>query len=349
MLSIHDVLSLPNPPLDSSAVTWGQNTFGKGWKDVQDWEPWTDFTFENLTSMYSQVLDAPWIGIQPTDDVSAFDRVIRDELSFVLFLAKYIWPSINFALKQATVILGLGQNTIYLGPGTWCCGRKVPDWSLVSELTGVSRAKFDNLLPGDAKLSAKWKPEMKTSPVARLQRQWRLPVSQVATYANQSHCRYGYIITDAALVVLRFTKEHIDDGLSATRPTRTATQRHQSHQRTPSEETNESSQPISRPNESFGAQSYDNNDPATDINLEMRPPEYAVIYMADSGKDMLTVKFALFCLCLMASSGCGDLDCMYPPFNSWRKDQQGPGYIHNTSNLVAESLPDNAEVYETQE
>ncbi|KAG6104763.1 hypothetical protein E4U13_008232 [Claviceps humidiphila] len=148
---------------------------------------------------------------------------------------------------------------------------------------------------------------------------------------------------------MRFTKEHIDDGLSATRPTRTVTQRHQPHQRTLSEETNGSSQPISGPNESFGAQSYDDNDSEAGISREMRPPEFAVIQMTDSGKDILTVKFALFCLCLMASSGCGDLDCMYPPFDSWRKDQQGPGYIHNTSNLVAKRLPYNAEIYETQD
>lgn len=81
----------------------------------------------------------------------------------------------------------------------------------------------------------------------------------------------------------------------------------------------------------------------------MRLPEYAVIPWANSGKDKLTVKFAIFCLCLMASIGRSDLDCNYPPFDSWRKDQQGRGYIHNTSNLVAESLPDNAEIYETQE
>ncbi|KAG6064742.1 hypothetical protein E4U16_006050 [Claviceps sp. LM84 group G4] len=342
MTSIHDVLSLPNLSPDASATPWGPNTTGKSWISVSDWRPWEDFTLEKLTSMYSKVLDAPWTGAQPTDDVSAFDLVVRDELSLVLFLAKYVWPSVNFALEQATVILesDLGPKELYLAPGSWCHGPKLPDWSLISDLTGMPRAKFDNLLPGDAKLSAKWKPAMKLSPDYRVRNQWKLPVSQAATYAKQTRCRYGFLITDEVLVVLRFSKERIDEGLSTTRPTRTIQAR--SHQRVPSDETDQSSQPISRPNESFGAQSYDDNDSAAEASIEMPPPEYAEIPMSACGKDALTVKFALFCLCLMASSGCGKIDCEYPPFDSWRKNQQDTGYINNTSNLRAESLPKNA-------
>ncbi|KAG6134648.1 hypothetical protein E4U28_005744 [Claviceps purpurea] len=324
MPSIHDILSKPNLTLNSSPVPWGQNTYDDRWTWVSDWTPWTDFTLQNLTAMYSKVLNSSWMGPQPVDIATAFDQVIRDEASLDLFLAKYIWPSVNLALSQASLILGLGQN-IYVGSGTWCCGSKSPDWGLVSDLNGaLSPEKFRNLLPGDTKLSAKWAPEMKTSPQDSVRDQWRAPLRQVGTYAEYSRCRYGFLITDAALVVLRFTKEHIGDGLAATRPTRTVAQRHQSHQRTPSEETNGSSQPISRPNESFGAQSYDDNNSVADVDLEMRPPEFAVIPMADSGKDVLTVKFALFCLCLMASSGCGNLDYGYPRFNHWRRDPKVP-------------------------
>ncbi|KAG6103683.1 hypothetical protein E4U14_006130 [Claviceps sp. LM454 group G7] len=175
--------------------------------------------------------------------------------------------------------------------------------------------------------------------------QWKLPVSQVATYAKQTRCRYSFLITDKVLVVLRFTKERIGEGLSATRPTRTPQTR--SHQRVPSDETNQSSQSMSMPNDSFGAQSYDDNDSVADVNAELQPPEYAEIKMSAKGKDVLTVKFALFCLCLMASSGCGQLDYEYPPFDSWRTKHQR--FFHNTSNLCADRLPKKARIHETQE
>ncbi|KAG6233570.1 hypothetical protein E4U48_004042 [Claviceps purpurea] len=81
-------------------------------------------------------------------------------------------------------------------------------------------------------------------------------------------------LSDSALVVLRFTKKRVD---------------------------------------ASGTQSGDNNDPAGVVNVELLPLEYAVIPMSASGKDNLTVKLAVFCLCLMASGGHDKLDYGYPP------------------------------------
>ncbi|RYC80458.1 hypothetical protein BFJ63_vAg16658 [Fusarium oxysporum f. sp. narcissi] len=346
MPSIHDSLAQPNPRLDSSSVSWGHNTYSQDWIPVSDWAPWTDFTLQNLTSMYAQVLNARWRDPPSIDIASSFDRQIRDEQSMDYFLAKYVWPSVNGALAQATSILEWGQELFYLGPGSWCQGSGPPDWGLVSNLKGVSGGKFWNLLPGDTKLSVKWYPAMSLSGNESERYQWTLPLSQVSTYAAQSGCRYGFLITDQALVVLRFTKERIGEGLAATRPSRTVVP--QTHQRIASNETDVSSLLESMSLDSFGAQAYNDHDLAGAANVEFLPPEYAVIPMSAHGKDTLTVKFSIFCLCLMAAGGCGNVDYGYPPLDSWRRMDRR-GFIHNTSNLRAKKLPNNAVLCETQE
>ncbi|KAF5691581.1 hypothetical protein FDENT_3316 [Fusarium denticulatum] len=214
------------------------------------------------------------------------------------------------------------------------------------EVDGTPGGKFWTLLPGDTKLSVKWYPEMSLSENENVQYQWTLPMSQIGTYAARSDCRYGFLITDQALVVLRFTKERIGEGLATTRPSRTVVS--QTHQRVASNETDVSSRMESMSLGSFGAQSYNDHDLAGAANVEFLPPEYAVIPMSARGKDTLTVKFSIFCLCLMAAGGCGNIDYGYPPLDSWRRvDSQR--FIHNTSNLSARNLPTDAVLYGTQE
>ncbi|RTE72673.1 hypothetical protein BHE90_012912 [Fusarium euwallaceae] len=273
---------------------------------------------------------------------SAFDRQIRDEKSLDYFLAKYIWPHVNGALVQATSTLEWGQEVFYLGPGSWCHGTGPPDWGLVSNCR-TEQGKFWNLLPGDTKLSAKWQPDMLLSQNESERHQWTLPLSQVSTYAAQSACRYGFVVTDQALVVLRLTKERIGEGLAATRPSRTVELR--THQRIASNETDVSSLLESMSLDSFGAQSYADNDLADSANAELLPPEYAVIPMSAHGKGRLTVKFSIFCLCLMAGNRYRNIGYGYPPLDTWRQMDRH-NYIHNTSALVAKKLPNNATLFE---
>ncbi|KAJ4308289.1 hypothetical protein N0V84_012187, partial [Fusarium piperis] len=276
---------------------------------------------------------------------SGFDRQIRDEKSMDYFLAKYIWPHVNGALAQATTIPEWSKEMLYLGTGSWCHGIGPPDWGLVSNCRMVQE-KFWNLLPGDTKLSAKWHPGMMLSQNESEIYQWTLPLSQITTYAARSACRYGFLITDQALVVLRFTKEPIDPGLAATRPVRTVEPR--THQRIASDGTDVSSMLESMSLDSSGAQSYDDTDVAGSANAEFRPPEYAVIPMSAHGKGRLTVKFSIFCLCLMAGYGYGNLDYGYPPLDTWRRMDRHK-YIHNTSALVVKKLPNNATLFEPEQ
>ncbi|KAJ3539610.1 hypothetical protein NM208_g5418 [Fusarium decemcellulare] len=277
--------------------------------------------------------------------VSDFDRYIRDERGMDYFLAKYIWPPVNGALEQTNSMPDWGKDLLYVGPESWCHGAGPPDWGLASSCK-MEQGKLRSLLPGDTKLSTKWRPDMVSSQKAVERYQWTLPSSQVITYAAQSSRRYGFIVTDEALVVLRFTKQRIGHGLAATRPRRAMEPR--TYKPFTSSENDASSLSESAPLDSPKSQSYIDNDFADALDGEFLPPEYAVIPMAAHGNGKLTVKLSMFCLCLMAGGDFGSMGYGYPPLDSWRR-MDGQSFIHNTSALVAGRLPKNATLFDVDE
>ncbi|KAI1753885.1 hypothetical protein F4782DRAFT_496184 [Xylaria castorea] len=84
----------------------------------------------------------------------------------------------------------------------WC-----PDWAGLVDVHG-----YNNILPGDTKLSRNWRSgDLQKLIGKKGQRALRddplpnalWPVRQVLHYCIQSHMRYGYILTDEELVVMR--------------------------------------------------------------------------------------------------------------------------------------------------
>lgn len=82
------------------------------------------------------------------------------------------------------------------------------------------------MLPGDTKLDSKWQPGIIDT---RDYSEWQKVVAQVATYMASHFSRYGFIITDAVLVVLRLTRCEVGPGLAADRPRRVAAAGHARH------------------------------------------------------------------------------------------------------------------------
>ncbi|EHK20574.1 uncharacterized protein TRIVIDRAFT_223891 [Trichoderma virens Gv29-8] len=332
-VTLLQALTKRNPALENFAHE-GSNTTSPDWKKVENWRPWKEFNFKNLLSVYQDALavtgDPPEL-----EHACDYDREIWDEHSLDIFLVRFIFPAVNWALNQAAPTLGWGNKSIYLAPGSWT---GMSDWALVSK--EQMPAGYQNLLPGDTKLSNKWRPEMRESRNDYTRYQWSLPVSQVSSYALDSGCRYGFIITDLQLIVLRFSREPIGQGLALSRSRR---QPQQTHQRIASGSTDVSSQFEAMSFESSGAASYasgNHND------REYAPPEYVIIPW-DAHGEKLTMKMALFCLCLMAAGGEGKIDVSYPPLDSWRSDMQG--FRHNASGRFLEILPIDAVIFNSRE
>ncbi|KAJ8132733.1 hypothetical protein O1611_g890 [Lasiodiplodia mahajangana] len=86
-------------------------------------------------------------------------------------------------------------------------GKWHPDWAGLVDVHG-----YNNILPGDTKLSRNWK-SSELSPFIGRMGQGNLrghpeapalwPIRQVLHYCINSHMRYGYVITDEELVVMR--------------------------------------------------------------------------------------------------------------------------------------------------
>ncbi|KAK5987623.1 hypothetical protein PT974_11755 [Cladobotryum mycophilum] len=292
--TIFDVLVEPNPELDSSFITGGSNTFNHHWIKVARWLPWKDFTYDNLTSIYQQLLSTPWENPPSIPTASKYDSEIRDEHSLDPFLARFLFPTINKAFEHVTKTLSLDNDVLYLGPGTWT-GQA--DWSVVSRQQMID-GRYICLLPGDTKLSEKWQSKMEKSRSKYDRRQWSLPVSQLNTYAAYSSCRYGFLITDQHLVVLRISKEPVDPGLALNRSPRPVAQT--AHQSIAPDDIDLSFTMEDASPKSLGAQSFTDNNP---VSTEYLPPEYAVVSWNAHGKGQLLVKLAIFCLSLLAARG----------------------------------------------
>ncbi|KAI1159513.1 hypothetical protein F5B18DRAFT_677144 [Nemania serpens] len=84
----------------------------------------------------------------------------------------------------------------------WC-----PDWAGLVDVHGYS-----NILPGETKLSRNWRSEELNKFIGKkdecafdddLEPKALWPIRQLLHYCLESHMRYGYIITDEELVVMR--------------------------------------------------------------------------------------------------------------------------------------------------
>jgi hypothetical protein len=291
------------------------------------------------------------------------EKEIFDERSVELHLAKHLMPLVNAALVHANGLLRrpADDQTHLWGGGRTATKneRGRPDWSLCSRSKLTLSGKYLNLVPGDTKLSNKWRPSM-----PRENGEWELPIRQVQSYGCSLKVRYGFIITDAHLVVLRFRRSQIEPGIAQSRARRAVSARHTGapDPSVPSTNTQaRASSPASGnspPNTGTSPSPPPPEDPTysdTDPTTEFARPEYCAIPWSDynmtpQGKPAnkspkLTIRLALFYLCLLARySPDTSIGHEYPPLNSWTK--KGAGYVHNSTGATATQPPANATVIE---
>ena len=229
-----DYLTTRNPLLNISASGTGNNT-----KPSSPWNAptivieWDDFEHDALQSIHGGKLNGV-LGQSFALDHFSIPRIpfcqIHDENSLDSLLIKWTQSVTCSALSAAHQCLkDDSAERIYMcrggqakSPGNAKCR---PDWAAVKNST-IDRQSEDrarNLLPGDTRLSTKWS-------IAKFQhglremlknnaeikdcayQDWCRPIVQIFTYCVRNDARYGYIITDKELVVVRVgPKDHKDD------------------------------------------------------------------------------------------------------------------------------------------
>ncbi|KAH8734121.1 hypothetical protein BGZ61DRAFT_296796, partial [Ilyonectria robusta] len=308
MPRILEILTQSNVDIDGSQLLGGGNTAVTGLAAPSSWRPWNGFDYATLTAIFQEELEKEYrFEAKPAplvQDLRIFNEDTLDDI-----LRRFEVAVVNYCLVEQT-------GSPHFGRGTRCESNKYkPDWSTVSHSYMVSSNRFDNLLPGDTKVSSKWRPEMKNEGNGV---EWRKVMSQIMTYMAYYRSRYGFIITDKCLVALRITRKPTGSGIARTRTQRST------------------AVPVRYPNEpstSKGDPTYKDDNP---LGWEYELPEYAIVPWSAKGPGRLTVKLALWFLGMMATNGDRYLDYSYPDLNSWRSERGG--YTHNTSGVKKPQL-----------
>ncbi|RTE69803.1 hypothetical protein BHE90_015812 [Fusarium euwallaceae] len=309
MPTILEVLTRNNVSVNSDSVVPGANTTVRTDIQPEDWVPWRDFNYSTLTRIFHTELRKEYRGGNERRPLEK-ELIINNEKTLETLLGKFLSPVINYALDDQA-----GQT--YLGEGSRCGDDA--DWSAISDELFDEHGYF-NLLPGDTKLDAKWRPTMLRDNF----NEWQKAVSQVETYMARNSTRYGFILTETNLVALRLTRQPLDAGMALLRPQR-ATATSLTHQRHSSD--------VSMASTGISGSAYSDNNPE---HWAYCNPEYAVIDWAASGQGNLTIKLALWALAMMATNGDRHIDYSYPDLDTWR--WADGYYVHNSSGATKPSL-----------
>ncbi|EPE04333.1 hypothetical protein F503_01337 [Ophiostoma piceae UAMH 11346] len=287
MVTLLSTLTSKNPQLDTSKVPLGPNTVCRRAKEPLGWIPWAEFSYDNLTAIFNEQLMARYDGPSTSrTSTLPLDLEICNEQTFELALHRFIMPTVNHCLA-------VSSTKPHYGPGSRCTLPDAkPDWSC------VGRGVYFNYVPGDTKLSAKFWPSMLDTNF----REWQKVIGQVMTYQLKFASRYGFIITDDVLVVMRITSERTGPGIATSRGRRPELVQSVNYNNVDASDANT-------------AASFVDDQP---LDWEVNPPQYAIL--------------ALWCLAMMSVKGGNNIDCSYPALNSWRIE--GSRYVHNSSGVT---------------
>ena len=233
--SLLDYLRVDNPPIkcriftteSSGRISQGNTTNG-AWKTPDVIGMWEDFDFDTLRTSYEGVLqkalDQQYHNLTVHSGIAPFPFCeIHDEDSLDALLVKWNQSMVSDALAMAQdflqghlglahpeqVFMVRGGQAEY--PEVQARSRPVahaklrPDWAGVQRVQRCS-SRAENMLPGDTKVGGKWSSfniEVGPTAEAHMDNDWIEPLKQVYTYCMETESRYGYIITEKELVVLR--------------------------------------------------------------------------------------------------------------------------------------------------
>lgn len=330
--SLLEYLRVDNPPLkcrlhssDSSGGASQKNTTNGNWKTPDVIQMWEDFDFDTLQTSYGGVLqtalDQQPYNLPVHSGIAPFPFCeIHDEDSLNALLVKWNQSMVSDALVIAQDFLqghlGLpSYQQVFMvrgGQADYPASSATlrPDWA------GVQRVQFDasrarNILPGDTKVGGKWSScNIEVGPVAdaHMANDWIEPIKQVYSYCLKTESRYGYIITEKELVVVRIRPATEGDFISPDN----------------SQETYHGAQPSTvRKSKFLKSAKQPPSSPSGRIS-HSGMLEYKAIPWKDKsslsigGQQTLTVNLALWWLHLMASEN-NSIKDTYPPLpgSSW--------------------------------
>ena len=225
-----EYLQIPDPVLNVTPCSTGGNTTQTAYDKPYEIAEWKDFNFETLSSIYGGVLYKVLIQSFNLKDHTDIDdvpfREIWDEDSLQCLLSIWTQSVVSDALAHSQPCLPNLQQFVLMVKGGQVPSPKPkkkkgiktteernwkPDWgckikSSWPKLTAGDAGSEPSLLPGDSKLSSKW--SSSEIEIGIVNYRWGKrgslsPLRQIYTYCLKHNRRYGYLITDRELVVIR--------------------------------------------------------------------------------------------------------------------------------------------------
>ena len=223
-------LKRPNPEVDS---TWSlmdgrsENSKYNGKNSPHDALHlrnvfiWEGMEWEDLKPIFDSILECPASSMPNFEDFLRYPshlKEVSDENSLDTLLTRWNYPVVAAALSKAQSHddfrdkLGTSEHlheiSIARGGQAWLPNENMlkPDWAGIllschdnKRPNKVYNPKpYLNVLPGDTKLSTKFKSEWGWQDP-----RFKGPITQVFTYCRRARVPYGYIITQEELVILR--------------------------------------------------------------------------------------------------------------------------------------------------
>lgn len=97
MVSILEALATRNVRLTSYTST-GPNSNVTHELRVQNWTPWREFTYRNLTRIFKDELAMPYDGSRDPQPLEQ-DLEVNNEETLEFCLSRFVIPTVNYALR----------------------------------------------------------------------------------------------------------------------------------------------------------------------------------------------------------------------------------------------------------
>lgn len=211
-----DYLNRPNPTIvrlegvEDEKPPKKSNTNTRSWNKPTEIARWKEFDFETMMSIYDKVLRCT--AVRKHISIESNDLKAGGEEGIGRVIGKWNRAIVCEALEESrqhyqrpSGVTMVFRDQAQEAPGPSCKVKYRPDWATI--LTDMEQSwlqKPPSIMPGDTKCSWKWTShEIREGPVTHVPKQWMLPLSQIFTYCLRLKTRYGYLITDEELVVVR--------------------------------------------------------------------------------------------------------------------------------------------------
>ena len=221
--TLSDYLRIKNPDVHTKGSPRGSNTPSKHQTYLTPGliVKWEDFAYDSLQKIYGGALHRVLKREYSFRDYSDIPRKpyceIADENCLEMLLAMWNWRVVSESLSKAQECLYGRQDShiIYMAKGGRSrfsvAGKLRPDWAGIladpeDSISQEETIKPPNILPGDSKLGKKWSSSRIKDGLVQseyLHNDWLKPLRQIYTYCVRANARYGYIITNEEVVVIR--------------------------------------------------------------------------------------------------------------------------------------------------